>query len=82
MYNVKVVDEAWENTIMALTNLQKRIIWHIKQHNGNRDEAAIITALLKSDSQQKEFLAYLMNNPTMTPTQMIDKADSLRKTQE
>lgn len=64
---------------MELTTLEKRIIWHIKQHNGSRDEAAIVTVLLKNDSQQKDMLTFLMTNPTATPMEIVDKAVALSK---
>lgn len=67
---------------MELTTLEKRIIWHIKQHNGSRDEAAIVTVLLKNDSQRKDMLTFLMTNPTATPMEIVDKAVALSKEME
>ena len=64
---------------MALTTQQKRIIWHIKQHNGSVEDAEIVTALLRSDSQQKDMLAFLMENPTAEPMKVVDMAVALGK---
>ena len=64
---------------MALTTQQKRIIWHIKQHNGKAEDAEIVTALLKSDSQQKDMLTFLMERPTAEPMEIVDLAVALSK---
>ena len=64
---------------MELTTLEKRIIWHIKQHNGSRDEAAIVIDLLRNDSQQTDMLTFLMTNPTATPMEIVRLAVDLRR---
>ena len=67
---------------MELTTLEKRIIWHIKQHNGSRDEAAIVIDLLRSEPQQTEMLTFLMTKPTATPMEIVDKAIELYRAAE
>ena len=65
--------------MVELTSLEKRVIWHIKQHGGSRDEAAIVIGLLRKDNQQRDMLEYLMANPMATPAEIVRRATEIEK---
>ena len=67
---------------MALTILQKQMIYHLKRHYATEDEILGIGLLLKSSLMQEEMVTFLMNNPTATPRECVDKAVKICKTEE
>lgn len=67
---------------MALTTLQKRMIYHMKRHNATEDEILGVGLLLENDSMQKDMVTFLMTNPMATPRECVDKAVEIRRAAE
>ena len=65
---------------MALTEQQKRIIFHMKKHHLSVDEMTAVLLHLESDLQQKTMIEYLLCHTKETPREIVDKAIEIGKT--
>lgn len=63
---------------MALTDLQKEIIYNMRERKATVDEAQGVILLSKSNSAQKDLVAYLRANPMATPLEIVEKAIEIR----
>ena len=66
---------------MALTELQKSMIYHLKKHDATEDEILGIGILLDTTLMQETMVTFLMDNPTAGSKECVDKAVEIRKIQ-
>ena len=64
---------------MALTEQQKRIVFHMKMHDMTVDEMRAVLFHLEKDFQQRDMVTYLLSHPKDTPIEVVDKAVELGK---